>query len=137
MTGSETLPIKKSDQLTGIFYLILDILISVAAQLVLKHAMHNLGSIPEDAPLTDYLLNMISFPVIAGLALYGLGIVFWILCLTKLDLSFAYPAGTMQYFLIFIGAWILFDEQINFLRIAGALVIIAGVVVMSKDIKLS
>lgn len=137
MTGSETLTIKKSDQLTGIFYLILDILISVVAQLVLKHAMHNLGSIPEEAPLTDYLLNMISFPVIAGLALYGLGIVFWILCLTKLDLSFAYPAGTMQYFLIFIGAWILFDEQINFLRIAGALVIIAGVVVMSKDIKLS
>ncbi|MEZ4774696.1 MAG: hypothetical protein R3D00_16040 [Bacteroidia bacterium] len=137
MTGTEIIKDKNSDHAIGIFYLMLDLLISVAGQLTLKYAMHNLGSIPEDAPLTDYLLSMISLPVIAGLGLYGLGIVFWILCLTKLDLSFAYPAGTIQYFLIFIGAWVIFDEQINFLRIAGAVVIVAGVVVMSKDIKVS
>ncbi|MEZ4826770.1 MAG: hypothetical protein R3C61_10835 [Bacteroidia bacterium] len=137
MTGAEAITSKRNDQMLGIIYLIIDILISVAGQLVLKSAMHNLGEIPDDAPITDYLLRMISLPVIAGLALYGLGVVFWILCLTKLDLSFAYPAGTMQYFLIFIGAWILFDEQINLLRVVGALVIISGVVVMSKDIKLS
>ncbi|MEL7339624.1 MAG: multidrug resistance protein, partial [Bacteroidota bacterium] len=59
----------------------------------------------------------------------------WLLCLTKLDLSFAYPAGTLQYLFIFMGAWWWFDENISLLRIAGLVVIVIGVIVLALDNK--
>ena len=121
----------------GLFYLGLNLIISVAAQLMLKSAMANLGGFPEDGQIFDYMAGMITMPVIAGLLFYGAGTIFWLLCLAKLDLSFAYPAGTLQYFLIFIGAWYFFDENISLLRIIGMLVIILGVLVMAKDFKKS
>lgn len=137
MQIQETSISSRNDHNLGLIYLGLNLIISVAAQLMLKSAMADLGGFPEGGQIFDYLVGMITLPVITGLALYGAGTIFWLLCLAKLDLSFAYPAGTLQYFLIFIGAWYFFDENISLLRIIGMLVIILGVVVMAKDFKKS
>ena len=71
--------------------------------------------------------------IVGGLALYGCGTVLWILCLTRLELSFAYPVSTVQYLLVFLAAWWLLGEQIPPLRWLGMLVIVAGVLVMSTE----
>ena len=76
---------------------------------------------------------MINVQIIGGLILYALGTILWLMCLSKLDLSFAYPAATVQYLLVFAGAWILFNEEISPMRIAGLVVITAGVIIMSLD----
>jgi drug/metabolite transporter (DMT)-like permease len=123
------------DMLMGLLYLFLNLLISVAAQFVLKAAMAELGEFGVGGSAVDYLLQMINVKVIGGLVLYASGVVLWLLCLSKLDLSFAYPAATLQYFLVFLGAWWLFDESIPLLRIAGLIVIAGGVIVMSLDQK--
>ncbi|MEM7658142.1 MAG: hypothetical protein AAF399_18595 [Bacteroidota bacterium] len=136
---NEETPIKKKgwskDMTMGLFYLFLNLLISVAAQFVLKAAMADLGGFGVEGSAGDYLLGMINVKVIGGLVLYASGVVLWLLCLSKLDLSFAYPAATLQYFLVFLGAWALFDETIPLLRIGGLIVIAVGVVVMSLDQK--
>ena len=117
----------------GLIYLGLNLIISVAAQFILKAAMAQLGGFDAGGDVWAYLLAMLNPYVIGGLVLYALGTILWLLCLTKLDLSFAYPAATLQYVLIFLGAWFLFDEQIDWMRIAGLAVIGAGVFVMSMD----
>ncbi|GAB4416566.1 MAG: SMR family transporter [Bacteroidia bacterium] len=124
---------KRSDLTMGLVYLALNLVISVAAQFMLKAAMANLGQFDAGGDVLTYLLSMFNMQVIGGLVLYAMGTVLWLLCLTKLDLSFAYPAATLQYVLIFLGAWYLFDEQIDWLRIAGLVVIGCGVVVMSIE----
>ena len=119
MTSSETVAIDKDrDFRIGLVYLMIDILVSVSAQLLLKKGMLELGEFSFSEGGT-YLLSMLNPMIIGGLVLYACGTVGWLLCLTKLDLSFAYPAGTLQYLFIFMGAWWWFDENISLLRIAG------------------
>lgn len=119
----------------GLTYLGLNLLVSVAAQFVLKAAMLKMGAFDAGQDTGAYLLAMLNVEVIGGLLLYASGTILWILCLSKLDLSLAYPAGTLQYLLVFAGAWWLFDEQISAIRLMGMLVICAGVLIMSLDLR--
>ncbi len=127
----------KSDFGLGVTFLVLNILISVASQFVLKAAMSQMGPLDAAPDTVSYILGLINVKIIGGLFLYGLGTIIWLLCLSKLDLSFAYPAATLQYVLIFIGAYFLFHEQINVTRIIGLIVVCFGVVVMSFDYRRS
>lgn len=137
MTGTKTISVDKSqDFKIGLVYLLIDIIVSVAAQLLLKKGMLQLGEFELDGSFS-YLISMLNPMIIGGLILYACGTVGWLLCLTKLDLSFAYPAGTMQYLFIFMGAWLWFDENVSALRIAGLVIICIGVVVLALDLKKS
>lgn len=119
-------------KLLGMIYLLLNLIISVAAQAVLKAAMAELGGF-DPANAVDYFISMLNPMVIGGLLLYGSGTILWLLCLTKLDLSFAYPAATLQYFLVFWSAWYFLGESIGWVRIAALCVITVGVIIMSLD----
>ena len=125
--------IEKNDTLAGIVYLFLNILISVAAQLMLKAGMANLRSFQVSGDTMQYLFSMINIEIVGGLFFYASGVILWLLCLSKLDLSFAYPAGTFQYVLIFIGSWYFFNEGISWQRILGMFVIGTGVILISFD----
>ena len=125
---------KSKDFRIGVLYLMANLVVSVAAQFMLKRGMLDLGEF-ELAQGGMYLLEMINPLIIGGLLLYAAGTLLWLLCLTKLDLSFAYPTGTLQYLLVFVGAWILFDENISPLRIAGLVVICTGVFVLAFDLR--
>ena len=105
----------------------------MTAQLVLKDAMMQMGEFAIADNWMVYAYGMINMEVLGGLLLYGVGTILWILCLTKLDLGLAYPAGTLQYLLIFAGAWWFFDERISAIRLMGMLVICIGVVIMSMQ----
>lgn len=117
----------------GIIILLFDIALSVAAQLVLKSAMRQIGAFPSHGNWLIYFSHFIHPLVITGLFLYGLATILWVYCLTKLDLSFAYPAATVQYFLIFLGAWHFFGEHIPPSRLIGLLIITVGVIIISFD----
>ncbi|MDX2286245.1 MAG: hypothetical protein NW241_18900 [Bacteroidia bacterium] len=119
--------------LTGLLFLAANLVVSVAAQFVLKAAMARLGKFGEGGDALAYLISMINPMVIGGLALYASGTVLWLLTLTKLELSFAYPVATVQYLLVFIGAWLIFDESISWLRVLGLAVITGGVLIISMD----
>jgi len=133
LSTSTTHDVKNRDVILGVFYLIIDILVSVAAQLILKMGMDNLGSFEGSGDTLNYLLSMINIEIVGGLFIYALGVILWLLCLSKLDLSFAYPAATAQYVLIFVTSWYFFNEEISLLRILGMIIIGIGVIVISLD----
>lgn len=135
MAQTETLRSRKDFQL-GLLFLLANLLVSVAAQFLLKRGMLELGGF-ELSEGWLYMLEMINPLIVGGLLLYASGTVLWLLCLRKLELSFAYPAGTLQYLLIFMGAWLWFDEQISLLRVAGMVVICVGVFFLAIDLKKS
>lgn len=125
---------QRQDFRLGVFFLLANLIVSVASQLMLKQGMLELGEF-EFAFGSTYFLKMMHPLVIGGLILYACGTVFWLLCLNKLDLSFAYPAGTLQYLFIFAGAWYWFDEEIPILRLLGLAVILFGVLILTLDTK--
>lgn len=119
--------------LIGILYLGVSLVLNVVSQLMLKMAMANLGEFQVGGSSMEYILSMINPMIIGGLLLYGGGTVLWLLCLTKLDISFAYPVSTAQYLLIFWGGWYFFQEVMSVYRIAGLAIICVGVVIISFD----
>ena len=94
------------------------VLLCAAAHVILRWAAGGGGEVLELAMRPGVWL---------GLAVYGCGTGLWILCLRRLDLSFAYPASALQMVLVYAGAALLLGESIPPLRLVGAGVILFGI----------
>ena len=77
----------------------------------------------------DLIVNV---PLIAGLALYGIGTVLMIVALKHGELSLLYPIISLSYVWVAILSVLLFHEAMNPLKIAGICVIMAGFAVLGK-----
>jgi drug/metabolite transporter (DMT)-like permease len=123
----------RKNLMVGLGYLFVDMIASSAAQFLLKKGMNQAGDFQAASDLLGYLLDMINPWVVIGLLLYVSAQIIWILCLTKLDLSLAYPLASIQYIFVFLGAWIFFDEKVSWIRIVGLLLIMTGIIIKTTD----
>lgn len=57
----------------------------------------------------------------------------WAYCLSKVDISFAYPFLSLGYVLIALIAHFFLNEIITYTRITGMILIVAGIVFISKS----
>jgi multidrug transporter EmrE-like cation transporter len=67
-----------------------------------------------------------SVPILGGLACYAVSVVVWILALSRVPVSVAYPMLSIGYVVNLLAARVLFAEQITLQRVAGVGVIVAG-----------
>lgn len=110
------------------------VLFTVAGQLLLKYRVEYFGALPDtQAARIRYLAKALLDPlVIASLAFAGLAFFSWIIALTNLDLSRAYPFTALNYvFVIVLSAWFL-GEPLTLNKIVGVSFVIAGIVVASR-----
>ena len=117
------------------FLLILaGVLLNAGAQLLLKAGVGPLGPIGLDAAsLLPTLLRVLQqWPILAGLACYVVSVGFWIVALSRVDVSLAYPMLSLGYVVNAVAAWWLFGEALGPMRFAGILLILAGVLIMSR-----
>jgi multidrug transporter EmrE-like cation transporter len=120
--------------LTTLIPLLLSTLLGVAGQLVLKYAMSQMGALQLSAGGVPMLIwRMATSPyVIGGLLIYGLGTFFWLIFISRVPLSYAYPFISLGIVLGLLSAWGLFHEQVPPLRWVGMLVVCAGVLLVSR-----
>lgn len=111
----------------------LSIIVGVAGQTVIKLGVNNLnsGEATSNIPLSVFTNSMRSPLVLLGLFLYAVGAVAWILVLSRVDLSFAYPFLAFNFILITISSRILLSETVPLLRWIGVLIICAGILVVA------
>lgn len=69
--------------------------------------------------------------IILGLFLNALAAVFWLLALSDLELSYVFPFLALNYVIVPLGASFLYRERLSRIRIAGILIICAGVLVIA------
>ena len=113
----------------------LTILISVTGQTLLKTGMTGLGKVDslDMASVVPLVLRMATnIWVILGLSFFVIGTFFWLVLLSRLDLSYVYPFGALQYVLIFSISYFFLHEQISGGRIVGVLFILAGILIIGK-----
>lgn len=113
----------------------LSIILSVIAQTLLKIGMSKGGVISSVS--FDTILPLIwrmgtNIFVIAGLSLYVIGTFVWLILLSRLDLSFLFPFGALQYFIIYLISYFFLGEHITLGRIAGVALIMVGIVIISR-----
>lgn len=106
--------------------MVLFTILSAAAQYLIKTGANRIGAHPQ---LMALITNV---PLLAGLVLYGIGAILMVLALRHGELSVLYPMISLSYVWVAIIAVVMFHEQMNAARIAGILVIMAGVGVLGR-----
>jgi len=71
--------------------------------------------------------------VLGGFALIFSGSIFWLSVISQVPLSYAYPMLSTSYILVVGASWLVLGEQITWLRLAGVLVIMAGVSLVARS----
>src|ERR1035437_4223725 len=111
------------------------VLLNAFAQLLLKAGVRQLGhfdfSMANAWPVTTSLATNV--PVIGGLSCYVVSVVVWILALSRVEVSMAYPMLSIGYVVNAGLAWFLFGEAVGPQRLLGIGVIIVGVIIVARS----
>jgi multidrug transporter EmrE-like cation transporter len=111
------------------------VFLGVAGELLFKTGAINLKNVDLTASPGTFssILAILRNPVIImGFVCYGIASVLWIIVLSRLDLSFAYPIYALMFALIPLAAFIVFREQIPVGRWVGILLIVMGVITILR-----
>ncbi|HEV7799441.1 MAG TPA: SMR family transporter [Burkholderiales bacterium] len=110
------------------------VLLNAAAQLLLKAGANRVGPIGLDG-LSFSTVQALAFsgPIVAGLACYVVSVVVWIVALSRVEVSIAYPMLSIGYVVNAVAAWMLFGEALSPMRFAGIAVIIFGVFLLAAS----
>jgi len=114
--------------LTGVF-------LNAIAQLLLKAGAGSIADLEFKAGNALTIASRVAFnlPIIAGLGCYAVSVVVWILALSRVEVSIAYPMLSVGYVLNAVAAWWLFGESLGAMRVAGIGVIIIGVWLVARS----
>lgn len=111
------------------------VLLNAFAQLLLKAGARDVGhfefSVANVMPIGWKLAT--NLPIIGGLICYAVSVVIWILALSRVEVSIAYPMLSIGYVVNAALAYWLFGEAVTPMRVAGIAVIILGVFIVAKS----
>jgi multidrug transporter EmrE-like cation transporter len=115
--------------------ILLGVLLNAAAQLLLKAGMTQIGHFEFSAAnvLPISLKVMGNMPIVTGLCAYVVSVAVWLLVLSRVQVSYAYPMLSIGYIVNAIAAYYFFGEDLSLLRIMGILIIVAGVYLISQS----
>jgi multidrug transporter EmrE-like cation transporter len=110
------------------------VLLNAAAQLALKASVRDTGAIELSAAAAlPTALRLAAEPWLwFGLACYVISVVVWILALSRVDVSIAYPMLSLGYIVNALAASVWLGEAMSLGKVAGIGIIILGVFVLAR-----
>jgi multidrug transporter EmrE-like cation transporter len=111
--------------------------LGAAAQILIKLGLSNMGPVLQDgggsllaqAPAV-LLIVMLNFPLMGGLALYGLSSMLLILALRYGELSLLYPVIALTYVWVAVLSVMIFHESMPPVKLVGLATIVIGVAIL-------
>jgi multidrug transporter EmrE-like cation transporter len=122
-------------KLTDLCWLLSGVILNAAAQLGLKAATHATGAIQASLPGATLAARQLALSPAFWLALcaYAASLAVWIVGLSRVPVSQAYPVLSIGYVITALLAWATLGETLNFQRACGIVVIIAGVWLVTRS----
>lgn len=115
--------------------IMLGVLLNAAAQLFLKEGMRRIGHFDfvwaNAVPIALQAAGNVF--VLSGLLCYVISVVVWLLVLSRVEVSFAYPLLSVGYIVNAVAGYYLFQENLSMTRITGILMICVGVYFVMKS----
>ena len=110
------------------------VLLNACAQLLLKAGTNSVGAFSFSANnLLPVGIKLATEPhILGGLACYVISVVVWIMALSRVEVSLAYPMLSIGYVVNALAAWWLFGEALTVERLVGIGVIIFGVFLLAR-----
>lgn len=101
---------------------------SVGSQLALRMGMSAFSGMTG----VDVIVGAMGSPwVLAGLAAFALGSISWLVVISRIDLSVAYPLGALNYVVVAALSASVLGEAVPSLRWAGVTFILFGILVIA------
>jgi multidrug transporter EmrE-like cation transporter len=115
--------------------IVFGVMLNALAQLLLKAGTRTIGQFEFSAAnVWPIGWSMATNPhIIGGLSCYVISVVVWIMALSRVEVSVAYPMLSLGYIVNAFFAWWLFGEAITVTRIVGMGIIIIGVYLVAKN----
>lgn len=119
----------------GLALVAVAVLLGTAGQILLKAGTNAIGHF--EFTLSNVLpvgLRVALEPrIMGGVTCYAVGMVVWIMALSRTDVSVAYPMLSVGFALNALLAWWLLGEGVNAQRLAGIAVIMLGVWLVARS----
>lgn len=109
--------------------------LNAAAQLLLKAGTREVGAFAftwENAMPVGWRLATEPH-ILGGILCYAVSVVVWIMALSRVEVSLAYPMLSVGYVVNALAAWYLFGEAVTLARMIGIGIIILGVFVVARS----
>jgi multidrug transporter EmrE-like cation transporter len=115
-----------------IVLVIVGALLNALAQLALKWGVHGSGRLGPSELWTQLPRLMTNPMLIIAVVLYVASLANWMMVLSRLDLSVAYPLMSLAYVFTFVVGVAVFHEPMSASRILGASAIIGGAILLAR-----
>lgn len=114
---------------------LLGVLLNAVAQLLLKAGTNSIGHFEFSAANAIPIgLKVAAEPhILGGLVCYAVSVVVWILALSRVEVSIAYPMLSIGYIVNAVAAYFLFGEAVSVQRMVGIGIIVVGVYVVARS----
>jgi multidrug transporter EmrE-like cation transporter len=114
--------------------IVIGVLLNASAQLLLKAGVNAVGHFEftrENIIPVGFKIAT-QWPIIGGLTCYVVSVVVWVLALSRVDVSLAYPMLSLGYVVNAFAAWYLFGEVLSVQRLVGIGIVLIGVAVLAR-----
>jgi len=111
------------------------VLLNAAAQLLLKAGTNAVGTFEfTSGNIVPVGVRLALEPhILGGMLCYAVSLVVWILGLSRVPVSIAYPMLSIGYVINAVIAWHLFGESLSAQKLVGIGLIILGVVLVTRS----
>ena len=115
--------------------IIFGVMLNASAQLALKQGMRQIGYFDFNlANSGSIFLAVAASPyVLAGLVCYIISVAVWLLVLSRVEVSYAYPLLSIGYIVVAFAGRLFFQESIDTSRWAGIILICIGVWLVARS----
>ncbi|MGH3441545.1 MAG: EamA family transporter [Nitriliruptorales bacterium] len=116
--------------MTTVVILLAAVALATTGQLLLKAGMNRVGEVELGAIgglLAVALKVLTTWQVVLGLVMFGLSAAFWLVTLSRVPLSTAYPVVSLSYVLILLFSVVALGERPTTLVWVGAFLIMVGI----------
>jgi len=111
------------------------VLLNAVAQLLLKAGTNAVGHFEFSAANVMPVGLRLAFEphILGGVACYVVSLVVWVLGLSRVEVSIAYPMLSIGYVLNAAAAWYLFGESLTAQKLVGIAFIVTGVFLVARS----
>jgi multidrug transporter EmrE-like cation transporter len=118
----------------NIALILVSILLNAGAQLLMRSGMLRVGEVEIGASLIKAVPRMATNIFLwLSMVCYGISIASWMVVLSKVEVSFAYPFLSIGYVISAVIGYFFMGESITAIRIAGIAVICVGVILIARS----
>ena len=116
-------------------YIFSTIAFTLYSQMIIRWQVSNAGNLPADfTGKMHFVGSLLVNPwIISGILATFFAGVSWILTMSRFEISYAYPWISLNFIFVLILGGFLLDESFTSTKLIGTLLIIMGVIVISRN----